>query len=133
MKNHQTFQILTVPTIKKRKLNVLPVKVQGESNLTVHADHPNVKNAKEQVFVKVKRAVRNRVYTGKTHLRGFQILDFSLVRAGGGQRCRRVSLHRRLRTRRDFVCVAVNYIRFIIHPHQVLNLLLSIPDEEQPQ
>jgi hypothetical protein len=31
----------------------------------------------------VKRAVRNRVYTGKTHLRGFQILDFSLVRAGG--------------------------------------------------
>ena len=31
----------------------------------------------------VKRAVRNRVYTGKTHLRGFQILDFFLVRADG--------------------------------------------------
>jgi hypothetical protein len=54
MKNHQTFKILTVPRTKNIKLNVLPVKVQGESNLTVHADHLNVKNAKEQVFVKVK-------------------------------------------------------------------------------
>jgi hypothetical protein len=54
MKNHQTFKILTMPITKNIKLNVLPVKVQGESNLTVHADPPNVKNAKEQVFVKVK-------------------------------------------------------------------------------
>lgn len=38
---------------KTRKLNVLPVKVQGESNLMVHADPPNVKNAREQVFVKI--------------------------------------------------------------------------------
>ena len=54
MKNHQTLKILTVPTTKKRKLNVLPVKVQGESNLTVHGDPQNVKNAKERVFVEVK-------------------------------------------------------------------------------
>jgi len=54
MKNHRTFKILTVPRIKKRKLNVLPVKVQEESNLTVHEDPPNVKNAREQVFIKVK-------------------------------------------------------------------------------
>ncbi|HLO86051.1 MAG TPA: hypothetical protein VK203_13735, partial [Nostocaceae cyanobacterium] len=30
-----------------------------------------------------KWAVRNRVYTNKTHLRGFENLDFSLVRVGG--------------------------------------------------
>ncbi|MHC5766080.1 MAG: hypothetical protein ACYTXI_10770 [Nostoc sp.] len=30
-----------------------------------------------------KSAVRNRVYTDKTRLRGFESLDFPLVRAGG--------------------------------------------------
>jgi hypothetical protein len=54
MKNHQTFKILTMPIKKNIKLNVLPVNVKGESNLMVHADYPNVKNAKEQVFVKIK-------------------------------------------------------------------------------
>jgi hypothetical protein len=54
MKNHQTFKILTMPITKNIQLNVLPVNVKGESNLMVHADYPNVKNAKEQVFVKVK-------------------------------------------------------------------------------
>jgi hypothetical protein len=54
MKNHQTFKILTMPITKNIKLNVLPVNVMGESNLMVHADYPNVKNAKEQVFVEVK-------------------------------------------------------------------------------
>ena len=43
-----------MPITKNIKLNVLPVNVKGESNLMVHADYPNVKNAKEQVFVKVK-------------------------------------------------------------------------------
>ena len=52
--HHQTFKILTMPRTKNIKLNVLPVKVQEESNLTVHEDHPNVKNAKKQVFVKIK-------------------------------------------------------------------------------
>jgi hypothetical protein len=28
-------------------------------------------------------AIRNRGYTDETHLRGFEILDFVLVRAGG--------------------------------------------------
>jgi hypothetical protein len=51
MKNHQTFKILTMPITKNIKLNV---NVKGESNLMVHADYPNVKNAKEQVFVKIK-------------------------------------------------------------------------------
>jgi hypothetical protein len=54
MKNHQTFKILTMPITKNIKLNVLPVNVKGESNLMVHADYPNVKNAKEQVFVKIR-------------------------------------------------------------------------------
>ena len=54
MKNHQTLKILTMPIKKNIKLNVLPVNVKGESNLMVHADYPNVKNAKEQVFVKIK-------------------------------------------------------------------------------
>ncbi len=37
-----------------------------------------------------ERAVRNRIYTGKTQMvRGFQILDFSLVRAGGLCLCSR--------------------------------------------
>lgn len=43
-----------MPITKNIKLNVLPVNVNGESNLMVHADYPNVKNAKEQVFVEVK-------------------------------------------------------------------------------
>jgi hypothetical protein len=33
MKNHQTFKILTMPITKNIKLNVLPVKVQGEFKL----------------------------------------------------------------------------------------------------
>ncbi|MEA5529126.1 hypothetical protein VB638_05910 [Dolichospermum sp. UHCC 0684] len=37
----------------------------------------------------IKSAVRNRVYTGKTHLRGFQTFDFYLVRAGGLCLCSR--------------------------------------------
>jgi hypothetical protein len=53
LRSVQTFKIITMPITKTRKLNVLPVKVQGESNLMVHADPPNVKNAREQVFVKI--------------------------------------------------------------------------------
>ncbi|WP_292766525.1 hypothetical protein [Nostoc sp. NOS(2021)] len=30
-----------------------------------------------------KRAVRNRVYTGETHLRGLKTFDFLLVHGGG--------------------------------------------------
>ncbi|MCC5614279.1 hypothetical protein LC605_04140 [Nostoc sp. CHAB 5836] len=35
----------------------------------------------------MKRAVRNRVYTNKTHLRGFENLDLTLVRTGGRRAC----------------------------------------------
>ncbi len=37
----------------------------------------------------VKRAVRNRVYTDKTHLRGLRIFDFVLVHEGGLCLCSR--------------------------------------------
>lgn len=42
-----------------------------------------------RISLTIKSAVRNRVYTGKTHAGGFQTFDFYLVRAGGLYLCSR--------------------------------------------
>ncbi|MEH2271719.1 MAG: hypothetical protein V7K68_25390 [Nostoc sp.] len=57
--------------------------------------------------INVNRAVRNRFYTSKTHLRGFQNLNFSLVRGGGLPYGKPQSV---------YVCVAANSIRLFDFP-----------------
>ncbi|WP_226889423.1 hypothetical protein [Nostoc sp. MG11] len=57
-------------------------KLQVDGKISISSTDQLYQDIQAMNF-RVKRAVKNRVYTGKTHLRGFQNLDFSLVRGGG--------------------------------------------------